>query len=294
MGGPQRQEGAQTAHELRGGHGAVPLAGPVGRVRQRGARWRDRTSDEVGPGGFRRARGAVRAWRRLDQGHPAAARDADRAHRLRLPAHRGCWGGVGVPASGRGRVWNRVWPVVDALALGCWAATGAQKTLAVGLGWLPAVLLGTITAVGGGAVRDVVLRQLPAILGGNTLYATCAALASGALVCRLPRLPDRGVVDRAGARGGPVPARPLARLDLAQRRRVVTVPGRARPLPTAPTAEQGRRGYRHRAGEIVVGAVPHHVGHGARYCHTSSTRAWPGSTADPGSLKSAQSLGRVA
>ncbi len=81
-----------------------------------------------------------------------------------------------------GRVWNRVWPVVDALALGCWAATGAQKTLAVGLGWLPAVLLGTITAVGGGAVRDVVLRQLPAILGGNTLYATCAALASGALV----------------------------------------------------------------------------------------------------------------
>ena len=50
-----------------------------------------------------------------------------------------------------GRVWNWVWPVIDALALGCWAATGAQKTLAVGLGWLPALLLGTITAVGGGA-----------------------------------------------------------------------------------------------------------------------------------------------
>ena len=81
-----------------------------------------------------------------------------------------------------GRVWNSVWPVVDALALGCWAAAGAERTLAVGLGWLPAVLLGTITAVGGGAMRDVVLRQVPAILGGNTLYATCAALASGALV----------------------------------------------------------------------------------------------------------------
>ena len=81
-----------------------------------------------------------------------------------------------------GRWWDRVWPVVDAVALGCWAAAGAQKTLDAGLGWLPAVLLGTITAVGGGAVRDVVLRRIPAVLGGNTLYATAAAAASGVLV----------------------------------------------------------------------------------------------------------------
>jgi uncharacterized membrane protein YeiH len=79
-------------------------------------------------------------------------------------------------------VWDRVWPVIDALALGCWAAAGAQKTLDVGLGWLPAVLLGTITAVGGGAVRDIVLRRVPVVLGGNTLYATCAVAASGVLV----------------------------------------------------------------------------------------------------------------
>lgn len=81
-----------------------------------------------------------------------------------------------------GRLWLRVWPVVDALALGCWAAAGAQKTLDAGLGWLPAVLLGTITAVGGGAVRDIVLRRVPAVLGGNTLYATCAVAASAVLV----------------------------------------------------------------------------------------------------------------
>jgi uncharacterized membrane protein YeiH len=80
------------------------------------------------------------------------------------------------------RPWQRTWPIVDALALGCWAAAGAQKTLDVGLGWLPAVLLGAVTAVGGGAVRDIVLRRIPAILGGNTLYATCAVAASGALV----------------------------------------------------------------------------------------------------------------
>jgi uncharacterized membrane protein YeiH len=81
-----------------------------------------------------------------------------------------------------GRAWDRAFPVLDAVALGCWASAGAQKTLAVGLGWLPAVLLGTITAVGGGMVRDVVLRRIPAIFGGNTLYATCAAIASGVMV----------------------------------------------------------------------------------------------------------------
>src|SRR3954447_7182436 len=81
-----------------------------------------------------------------------------------------------------GRLWHRVGPVVAAIALGAWAAAGAQRTLAVGLGWLPAVLLGTITAVGGGVVRDVVLRRVPGILGGNTLYATCAVAASAIMV----------------------------------------------------------------------------------------------------------------
>jgi uncharacterized membrane protein YeiH len=81
-----------------------------------------------------------------------------------------------------GRLWDRLWPVIDALALGCWAVAGAQKALDAGLGWLPAVLLGTITAVGGGAVRDIVLRRVPAVLGGNTLYATCAVAASVVLV----------------------------------------------------------------------------------------------------------------
>lgn len=81
-----------------------------------------------------------------------------------------------------GPLWNRVWPLIDALALGCWAAAGAQKTLAVGLGWLPALLLGTVTAVGGGFVRDVIMRRIPGILGGNTLYATCALVASAVMV----------------------------------------------------------------------------------------------------------------
>jgi uncharacterized membrane protein YeiH len=81
-----------------------------------------------------------------------------------------------------GRLWDRIFPVVDALALGCWASAGAQKTLSLGLGWLPAILLGTVTAVGGGAVRDIAVGRTPTIFGGNTLYATCAIITSGALV----------------------------------------------------------------------------------------------------------------
>jgi uncharacterized membrane protein YeiH len=94
-----------------------------------------------------------------------------------------------------GRLWDRGFPYLDALALGCWASAGAQKTLGFGLGWLTAIMLGTITAVGGGALRDIVLRRIPAIFGGNTLYATSALLASGVMVALFDlRRPSLGLV----------------------------------------------------------------------------------------------------
>ncbi len=102
-----------------------------------------------------------------------------------------------------GRLWDRAFPFVDALALGTWAAAGAQKALGLGLGWLPAVLLGTITAVGGGSLRDVLLRRTPNIFGGNTLYATSAVVASAVMV-GLYRLgyPATGLVVATAVGGG--------------------------------------------------------------------------------------------
>ncbi len=82
----------------------------------------------------------------------------------------------------RGSWWNRLFLVADGVVLGCWAATGAAKALAAGLGVLPALLLGVTTAVGGGMIRDVVVGETPAIFGGNTLYATSAVFASGAMI----------------------------------------------------------------------------------------------------------------
>ncbi|RKQ37195.1 trimeric intracellular cation channel family protein [Kocuria tytonis] len=71
--------------------------------------------------------------------------------------------------------------VADCLSVGCWAATGTIKALGVGLAWPPAILLGVVTAVGGGMIRDIAVGRLPAIFGGNTLYATSALLASSVM-----------------------------------------------------------------------------------------------------------------
>lgn len=90
--------------------------------------------------------------------------------------------GVAFAVRFEGRTWDRVFPVVDALALGAWSAVGAQKTLLSGLSWLPAILLGTVTAVGGGAIRDIAVSRVPAIFGGNTLYATWALAGSAVMV----------------------------------------------------------------------------------------------------------------
>lgn len=84
--------------------------------------------------------------------------------------------------SSEGRTWHSIFPFVDAFALGCWAAVGTQKALLFGIDWLPALFLGTVTAVGGGMVRDICVGNVPTIFGGNTLYATCALVASGVMV----------------------------------------------------------------------------------------------------------------
>ncbi|EST33068.1 hypothetical protein N566_19715, partial [Streptomycetaceae bacterium MP113-05] len=83
----------------------------------------------------------------------------------------------------RRQVSSRTFNVLDAAVLSFWAVAGAQMTLAAGLGWLPAVLLGMTTAVGGGAVRDLLLGTTPGIfLNGSPLYATVALLVSGVMV----------------------------------------------------------------------------------------------------------------
>lgn len=80
------------------------------------------------------------------------------------------------------RTWDRLFTVLDAAVIGIWSVVGVQRTFDAGLGWPAAIIMGTITAVGGGAMRDLLLRRVPAVFGGNALYATVAVAASAAMV----------------------------------------------------------------------------------------------------------------
>lgn len=142
----------------------------------------------------------------------------------------------------RNRWAMRLFVVLDALAVGCWAAVGVQKGLNAGLHWLPALLLGLITSVGGGMVRDLLLRKRPGVLGGNTLYATGALVA--AVVCLAITLAGEPIVASVAAIvvGGLVvlAARrfqwvlPVVRADDEPPRWMLRVPGRRRrPHPQA-------------------------------------------------------------
>jgi uncharacterized membrane protein YeiH len=71
--------------------------------------------------------------------------------------------------------------IFDALGLGLFAVTGATKALSFGLGPVQAIILGTITGVGGGMLRDVLLRQVPTVLREG-LYAIPALLGATVLV----------------------------------------------------------------------------------------------------------------
>ncbi len=70
--------------------------------------------------------------------------------------------------------------LLDAVGLAFFAVAGTEKALAFGLEPGMAALLGMVTAVGGGIVRDVLLAGIPAVLRSD-LYAV-AALAGGAIV----------------------------------------------------------------------------------------------------------------
>jgi uncharacterized membrane protein YeiH len=65
----------------------------------------------------------------------------------------------------------------DALGLGFFAVFGAHKALSFGHNIEVAIMLGTVTAVGGGAIRDVLLNRVPIILR-KEIYAIAALLGA--------------------------------------------------------------------------------------------------------------------
>jgi uncharacterized membrane protein YeiH len=71
--------------------------------------------------------------------------------------------------------------VFDASGMAFFCVVGPAKALDYGLGSLSAVLLGVITAVGGGVIRDTLARDIPSVFKPDSaLYAIPAALGAAA------------------------------------------------------------------------------------------------------------------
>jgi uncharacterized membrane protein YeiH len=100
------------------------------------------------------------------------------------------------------RALHRVIVVLDAVGLSVFCVTGAHKAIELGLQPAPAILLGAITAVGGGTLRDV-------LVGGGTLRDVLVGDVPSVLTSELyaiPALAGATVAVLAGTSNAAAPA----------------------------------------------------------------------------------------
>jgi uncharacterized membrane protein YeiH len=71
--------------------------------------------------------------------------------------------------------------VLDAAGLALFAVAGTQKALIYKMHPFIAILLGTVTGVGGGTIRDMFLARVPNVLRAD-VYATAAMAGSAAMI----------------------------------------------------------------------------------------------------------------
>ena len=89
-------------------------------------------------------------------------------------------GGAGFLAFAARQVWvrlGRLINVFDAAGLGLFCVAGTTTAFAAHLGPVQSALLGTITGVGGGTLRDIAIRIVPTVFSSG-LYAIPAAAGS--------------------------------------------------------------------------------------------------------------------
>lgn len=80
--------------------------------------------------------------------------------------------------SNPGRKLGKLLILVDAAALGFFAVAGSTRALTAGFSFLPALLIGIITAVGGGSLRDVFSGRTPKVFERGEPYAVVAVIVS--------------------------------------------------------------------------------------------------------------------
>ncbi|WP_018352875.1 trimeric intracellular cation channel family protein [Longispora albida] len=81
--------------------------------------------------------------------------------------------------------------VLDAAGLGLFTVTGTLKALDAGVPAVGAILLGTITGIGGGLLRDVLTGEIPVVLR-REVYALASLVGAAAVAViewQLPKAP---------------------------------------------------------------------------------------------------------
>ena len=72
------------------------------------------------------------------------------------------------------RRFERLIAYVDAIAMGVYAVVGADKALAAGISSVGSVVIGMTNAVGGGLLRDVLVREEPLLFKPGQFYVLAA------------------------------------------------------------------------------------------------------------------------
>ena len=83
------------------------------------------------------------------------------------------------------RIFTRIQPLItalDALTIGLFGAIGTTAALAAGLPAIPAVFVGSVSAVGGSILRDLLLSVPIALMQVGSLYAVAALVGATSLV----------------------------------------------------------------------------------------------------------------
>jgi uncharacterized membrane protein YeiH len=77
---------------------------------------------------------------------------------------------------------NRAVLILDAIGMGFFATSGAAIAVDNGASWFAAGIIGMLTAIAGGILRDVLAREVPYVMGPDDLYAIPAMLGAAMYV----------------------------------------------------------------------------------------------------------------
>ncbi|TDN68737.1 putative membrane protein YeiH [Paraburkholderia sp. BL10I2N1] len=69
---------------------------------------------------------------------------------------------------------ERMLLIADAIGLGLFSVSGTSLALDAQMPWFTSVMMGVLTGVFGGVIRDVLCNEVPLILRDSRPYATCA------------------------------------------------------------------------------------------------------------------------